>query len=75
MIVLPTIFEMNFVEVWQSSQTHRFFLIWRGVPGAVLMSPNAIASFSLGDTNGTPFLLLPHHAEQIWYKACTLHHA
>ncbi len=44
MIALPTSFEMNFVEVWQSSQTHRFFLIWRG---AVLMTPNAIASFSL----------------------------
>jgi hypothetical protein len=47
MIALPTIFEMNFVEVWQSSQTRRFFIIQRGVPGAVLMSPNAIASFLL----------------------------
>ncbi len=47
MIALPTIFEMNFVEVWQSSQTHRFFLNWRGIPAIVLMSPNAIASFSL----------------------------
>jgi hypothetical protein len=42
MIALPTSFEMNFVEVWQSSQTHKFFLIWRG---AVLMTPNTIASF------------------------------
>ncbi len=47
MMALPTIFEMNFVEVWQSSQTHRFFLIRRGVRGDVLMSLNAIASFWL----------------------------
>jgi hypothetical protein len=46
MMALPTIFEMSFMEVWQSLQTHRFFGIQRGVPGAVLMSPNAIASFS-----------------------------
>ncbi len=47
MIALPTTFEMNFVDVWQSSQTHRFFLIQRGVPGALSTNPNAIASFSL----------------------------
>jgi hypothetical protein len=47
MMALPAIFEMNFVEVWQSSQTCRFFLSQRGEPGVVLMSPNAIASFSL----------------------------
>jgi hypothetical protein len=46
-MALPTIFEMNFVEVWKSLQTCIFFLIPKGVPGAVLMSPNAIASFSL----------------------------
>jgi hypothetical protein len=43
----PTIFEMNCVEVWQSSQTCRLFIIRRGVLGAMLMSPNAIANFLL----------------------------
>jgi hypothetical protein len=47
MIFLLTIFEMNFVEVWQSSHNCRFLTIWSGVPGSVLMSPNAMASFSL----------------------------
>ncbi len=47
MMALPTIFEMNFVEVWQSLQILKFFLIRRGVPRAVLMRLNAIASFSL----------------------------
>ncbi len=47
MIALPTIFFMNFVEVWQSTQTCRVFIIRSGAQGAVLMNPNAIASFSL----------------------------
>ncbi len=47
MIALATIFEMNFVEEWQSSQTHKFFIIQSGVWGAVFISPNAIPSFSL----------------------------
>ncbi len=46
-MALPTVLELNFVKVSQSLQTCRFFLIRRGVPGAVLMSLNAIASFSL----------------------------
>ncbi len=54
-LFLSQLFEMNFVEVWQSSQTRRFFLIQRGVPGAVLMSPNAIASFSLWSHKGNTF--------------------
>jgi hypothetical protein len=71
MMALPTIFEMNFVEVWQSSQTCRFFLNRRGEPGVVLMSPNAIAKSHYGDTNEIHFFHLPHHAEQILYKAST----
>ncbi len=55
MMALPTIFEMNFVDVWQSLQIRRFFLIQRGVPGGVLMSPNAIASFSLWWHKGNTF--------------------
>jgi hypothetical protein len=47
MIALPSIFGMNSVGAWQSSQIRRFFLIQTGVPGAVLMSPNAITSFTL----------------------------
>jgi hypothetical protein len=31
MIALATIFEMNFVEEWQSSQTHKFFIVQSGV--------------------------------------------
>jgi hypothetical protein len=73
-MALPTIFEMNFVDMWQSLQIRRFFLIQRGVPGGVLMSPNAIASFSLWWHKGNTFLL-PHHPEQILYKACNLHRA
>jgi len=65
----------TFVEVWQSSQTHRFFLIWKGILRFVLMSPNAIASFSQWWHTWNSFLLLPHHWEQISYKAHTLHHA
>ncbi len=38
MISLLTIFEMNFVEVWQSSHTHRFLTMQSGVPGSVLMN-------------------------------------
>ncbi len=47
MITLLTILQINFVKVWQSSQTCRCFLIWRRVPGAVFTSPNAMASFLL----------------------------
>jgi hypothetical protein len=47
MIALPTIFEMNFVEMRQSSQTGKKKFIRKGVPGAMLMNPNVIASFSL----------------------------
>ncbi len=47
MITLPSIFEMNFVEVWKSSQTLWSFIISSWVPGAVLMSPNSTASFLL----------------------------
>jgi len=65
----------TFVEVWQSSQTHRFFLIWKGILRVVLMSPNAIASFSHWWHTWNYFLLLPHHWEQISFKAHTLHHA
>jgi hypothetical protein len=39
--------EINFVKVWQSSQTSRLFIIQSGVPGDLLMSLNARASFSL----------------------------
>ncbi|KAL0926815.1 hypothetical protein M5K25_003066 [Dendrobium thyrsiflorum] len=46
-IVLPVILEMNFVTVWQSLQTRRFFTILIVVPGRVLINPKAIASFSL----------------------------
>ncbi len=73
MIALPTTFELNFVEVWQSSQTHRFFIILSGVPGAVLMSPNAKAVSHHSDTYETPFLLytfsiwrLPHIVHGPW---------
>ncbi len=38
---------MNSVEVWQSSQTCRLFIIWSGGPWAMLMTPNVIASFML----------------------------
>jgi hypothetical protein len=65
MIVLPTIFEMNLVEVQQSSQTLRFFLIQSGVLGAVLKSPNAMPVSHYGGTNGTPFLLPLHHVAQL----------
>jgi hypothetical protein len=47
MIVLPFIFEINFVEVMAIFTYPQIFLIWRGVPGAVLICHNAIASFSL----------------------------
>jgi hypothetical protein len=40
-------FEINFVKVWQSSQTSRFFIIQSAPPGDLLMSLNARASFSL----------------------------
>ncbi len=65
----------TFVEVWQSSQTHRFFLILKGVLRDVLKSPNAIASFLQWWYTSNSFLLFPHHEEQISYKAHTLHHA
>jgi hypothetical protein len=47
MITLPTIFEINLVEVWQSAHTRKFLEMQSGVPGGVLMSPNAMANFSL----------------------------
>ncbi len=47
MISPSTIFEMNLMEVWQSSQTWRSFFFWSEVPGSVLMSPSARISFSL----------------------------
>jgi hypothetical protein len=65
----------TFVEVCQSSQTHRFFLIQKGVLKVVLMSPNAIASFLQWWHTWNSFRLLTHHWEQISYKAHTLHHA
>jgi hypothetical protein len=43
MIALPTIFEMNFMKVQQSLETH---INQSGVLGAVLMSLNAIAGHS-----------------------------
>jgi hypothetical protein len=43
----PNYFLKNFVEVWQSLQTHNFFLIQRGVPRVELMGLNTIASFLL----------------------------
>ncbi len=74
MVILPIIFEMNCVEMWQSSwsQSYRFFLIWRGIPRVVLMSPNAIAKLSLCWHIWTTFLLFPHPIEQISYKTHTL---
>jgi len=38
MISLLTIFEMNFVEVWQSSHTRRFLTMQSGVSRSVLMN-------------------------------------
>jgi hypothetical protein len=42
---LPSI--MNLIELWQSLHTLRFLIIWSSIPGGVLISPNAITSFSL----------------------------
>jgi hypothetical protein len=54
-IALPTIFDMNLMEVWQSLHTRRFFVMQSGVPGGVLMSPNAMANFSLWWHNWSNF--------------------
>ncbi len=47
MIALPTTFIMNLIELWQSLHTLRFLIIRSCIPGGVLISPNAITSFSL----------------------------
>lgn len=47
LIALPTTFIMNLIELWQSLHTLRFLIIWSSIPGGVLISPNAITSFSL----------------------------
>nr|CAB3450933.1 unnamed protein product [Digitaria exilis] len=38
---------MSFMTAWQSLQTRRFFITRSVVPGGVVISPNATASFSL----------------------------
>jgi hypothetical protein len=61
--------------LWKCGNLHRtthFFLIQRRLPGALLMSPNAITNFSRWwhKWNLGSFVLLPHHQERIFYKAC-----
>jgi hypothetical protein len=46
-IAVLTIFALNLVEVGQSTHTCRFLMIWIGIAGGMLMSPSAMASFSV----------------------------
>jgi hypothetical protein len=47
MIALPTIFEINILEVWAVFTNPQIFMIQSGLPGAVTMSPNAITSLNI----------------------------
>jgi hypothetical protein len=54
MIALPTIFEMNFVEVWQSLQTCRFFIIQSGVGLITLWASSMLLHFAYMSTRLHP---------------------
>lgn len=75
MIALPSTFELNFVEAWQSSQTHRFRILEWSTRSCVDQCECSSQFFCYGDTSEPPFHLLPHCAAQISWMAHRPHHA
>ncbi len=69
MIALRTIFEMNFVEVWQSSQTCQFFLIQRSTRICV-EEPKCNGQFLAIVTQMEQLLLFFHNMQN---ESCTRH--